>query len=190
MELAPMRYKDFIWPHNPEVYQVELRQQVAAHKVPFGRYALQNMGMTQRVFKGEGEFVGPDAYEQIKKLGSLLYDNTAGVLVHPVWQTTKAYFVELCLKQEPRPDYVRYSFEFWEDRGQYEEGLQPVQEHTQSQEKTKNSEKQAEYYTVRRGDSLWGIAAQHGLSLSGLLEMNSGIRNPNLIYPGDQIRVG
>ena len=35
--------------------------------------------------------------------------------VHPLWQTANAYFVSLRLEQEPRPDYVRYSFAFWED---------------------------------------------------------------------------
>ena len=34
------------------------------------------------------------------------------------WQTASAYFVELRLEQEPRPDYVRYSFAFWEASGQ------------------------------------------------------------------------
>jgi len=40
MRLTPMRYKDYTWPHNPEVYQVECRREVAALKVPFGGYVL------------------------------------------------------------------------------------------------------------------------------------------------------
>lgn len=190
MRLAPMRYKNYIWPHNPESYQVELRQQLRAHKVPFGRYALQNMGMEQRVFKGEGEFAGEGAYEEIKKLGTLLYDNSPGVLVHPVWQTARAYFVELRLRQEPRPDYVRYSFEFWEDCGHYETGLKSVQvQQPGGSQVSDGTARQAQWHTVVQGDTLWGIAIKYGLSMDTLLGLNKGIRNPNLIYPGERIRV-
>ena len=38
MRLTPMRYKDYIWPHNPATYSITYERQVAVHKVPFGRY--------------------------------------------------------------------------------------------------------------------------------------------------------
>ena len=44
MELAPMRYKDFVWPHNPRTYTIEYRRAMGEHKVPFGRYHLQDLG--------------------------------------------------------------------------------------------------------------------------------------------------
>ena len=61
MRLAPMRYKEFTWPHNPETYQVEHRRQVAVHKVPFGGYVLQDLGAGCRVllFPGRGGFFRP-----------------------------------------------------------------------------------------------------------------------------------
>ena len=58
MELAPMRYKDFVWPHNPRTYTIEYRRAMGEHKVPFGRYHLQDLGPCKRVMKGEGEFEG------------------------------------------------------------------------------------------------------------------------------------
>lgn len=45
------------------------------------------------------------------------------MLVHPVWRTDRAYFVSLSVMEEPKPDYVRYSFAFWEDDSGYEGGL-------------------------------------------------------------------
>jgi LysM repeat protein len=45
------------------------------------------------------------------------------------------------------------------------------------------------YYPVVSGDTLSGIAARHGLTLSALLKLNPRIKNPNLIYPGQKIRV-
>ena len=109
-----MRYKDYVWPHNPRVYTIEYKRTMGARKVPFGRYHLQDLGPAQRVMRGEGEFVGEGAYGEFKKLATVFYAGGPGLLVHPVWQTSNAYFVELSLTQEPRADYVRYHFTFWE----------------------------------------------------------------------------
>ena len=68
MKLSSMRYKSFVWPHNPRVYTISFQRNMALHKVPFGRYRLQGLGMTRRVMKGEGEFAGEDAYRQIQAL--------------------------------------------------------------------------------------------------------------------------
>ena len=45
-----------------------------------------------------------------------------------------------------------------------------------------------EYYTIQSGDTLSGIAAKFGTTWQWLSEVN-GIANPNLIYPGNTIRV-
>ena len=50
-----------------------------------------------------------------------------------------------------------------------------------------NKEKEITY-TVRYGDSLWKIANRYGVSVNSLVSLNN-IQNPNLIYPGQQIRV-
>ena len=126
MRLTPMRYKTFVWPYNPRVYEIDYKRNVAVHKVPFGYYALQDMGRTCRVMKGEGEFCGASAYALFGRLACLFYEGTPGVLVHPLWQTASAYLVELSLRQEPTENYVAYSFEFWEDYTGYETGAKLV----------------------------------------------------------------
>lgn len=45
-----------------------------------------------------------------------------------------------------------------------------------------------EYYTIQSGDTLSGIAAKFGTTWQWLAEVNS-ISDPNLIYPGNTIRV-
>ena len=119
-----MRYKDYVWPHNPRVYTIEYKRTMGARKVPFGRYHLQDLGPAQRVMRGEGEFVGEGAYGEFKKLATVFYAGGPGLLVHPVWQTSNAYFVELSLRQEPRADYVGYSFAFWEGYDGHSTGVQ------------------------------------------------------------------
>ena len=44
-------------------------------------------------------------------------------------------------------------------------------------------------YTVQKGDSLWKIAKTHRIGLSEIKEANPGIKNYDLIYPGQQINL-
>ena len=103
MRLSSMRYKSYVWPHNPETFTVEYRRQVAAHKIPMGGCVLQEMGVTYRVLQGEGEFAGADAYREFERLAAVFQDEGPGLLVHPVWRTERAYFVSLSVTEEPRP---------------------------------------------------------------------------------------
>lgn len=43
--------------------------------------------------------------------------------------------------------------------------------------------------TVVRGDSLWKIARQNGVSLSAVIAANPQFKNPDLIHPGDAVKV-
>lgn len=51
------------------------------------------------------------------------------------------------------------------------------------------SSSKAQYYTVKKGDTLSHIAARYKTSVSNLVKLNPSIKNPNLIYPGQRIRV-
>lgn len=42
------------------------------------------------------------------------------------------------------------------------------------------------YYTIRRGDTLWGISRKYGVSVQNIVSWNN-IQNPNLIYPGQRL---
>ena len=45
------------------------------------------------------------------------------------------------------------------------------------------------YYVVKAGDSLGAIAKAHGVGLDEVIKMNPQIKNPNLIYKGQKIRI-
>ena len=47
MRLTPMRFKEFTWPHNPEVCTMEYRRRVAVHQVPFGGCVMQELGKSE-----------------------------------------------------------------------------------------------------------------------------------------------
>ena len=190
MLLTPMRYKNYTWPHNPEIYAVERRRRLAVHPVPFGACVVQDLGGSYRVLRGEGVFAGAGAYEQFRKLAEVFQEGGSGLLVHPVWRTEQARFASLTVEEEPLPDYVRYRFEFWEDWNGYSGGLTQVQASADGGEADASAAGEGEaksVYTVCRGDTLWGIAKRHGVELTALITANPQIKNPNLIYPGDEV---
>ena len=192
MELAPMRYKNYVWPHNPRVYSVEYQRAMGVQKVPFGHYHLQDLGPTRRVIKGEGEFTGEGAYQEFQKLASVFYSDGPGVLIHPVWHAVRAHFVELFLEQEPRENYVRYTFTFWETYEGYEVYAKTTGTGSTVQGSataTASAGDAKAWHTVARGESLWQIAQSCGVKLTELVALNPQIKNPNLICTGEKVRV-
>lgn len=187
-KLAAMRYKTYVWPHNPRVYVLDFAREMAVRKIPFGRYRLQDLGPTRRVMRGEGEFVGEGAYEEFKKLASVFYSEGPGTLVHPVWQPASAYFVSLSLRQEPRADYVRYAFEFWEQDA-LGGGLKVVEREESGGTPQEAPADGRVFHTVVKGETLWGIARRYGTGLDHIIALNPQLKNPNLIYPGQEVRV-
>jgi len=186
LKLSPMRYKDYIWPHNPRVYTIDYERDIVENKVPYGLYHLQDLGRRHRVMRGEGEFAGPNAYAQFGALANVFYSQGPGPLIHPLWQSASAYFVELSLRQEPRPDYVSYSFVFWEDLGYYRDALETQ---PQSQQTAQSGKSERLVYSVVKGDTLWGIAKTYDTTVEKLLQLNPQIKNPNLIRVGQEVRV-
>lgn len=187
MMLTPMRYKTYTWPHNPRVYSIDYERKMAVHKTPFGLFHLQDLGRTNRIMKGEGEFVGEGAYGQFGQLANVFYHGGPGLLIHPLWQAANAYFVSLKLEQEPRPDYVKYSFEFWEDDSWYTGLATRDIQSASAQEAAKDAG--AVWHRVVKGDTLWQIAKTYGRTLEELIALNPKIKNPNLIRVGEEVRV-
>lgn len=47
----------------------------------------------------------------------------------------------------------------------------------------------AAYYTVKKGDNLSKIAKAHGITLKKIINLNPQIKNPDLIHPGQKVRI-
>ena len=45
------------------------------------------------------------------------------------------------------------------------------------------------FYTIKKGDTLGILAARFGTTVSKLQSLNPRIKNPNLIYAGEAIRI-
>jgi spore coat assembly protein SafA len=45
------------------------------------------------------------------------------------------------------------------------------------------------FYVVQKGDTMYSIAAQYGISVNALIKANPQIKDPNTIYPGQIIYI-
>ena len=86
---------------------------------------------------------------------------------------------------------MAYSFEFWEvveagDTGELER--RPAQT-PGTGAKPEDGGQGAVWHTVVRGDTLWALARRYGVALERIIALNPDIRNPNLIYPGQRVRI-
>ena len=107
-------FKDFVWPQNPEYFRQNFVREPVYIRVEDGEPVFSGMGPLKRTITGSGSFMGPAAYDDFRELIHLCKEKAAGVLVHPVWGEVNVYLVELEMAQEPRADYVAYSFKFQE----------------------------------------------------------------------------
>ena len=150
---------------------------------------MQNLGLQNKIIRGEGEFVGPQAYESFRRLAALFEENKGGKLVHPVWPTMRAYFASLSLKQEPKEDYISYSFEFWEYIGSaFEDSSEAIDDTDYGNPVSDIS--RVRYYSAGENDTLRGISQLKGVALTVLMELNPEITNPDAVISyGRLIRI-
>ncbi len=173
--LSAMRYKNFIWPHNPRTFHIAWKRRVAVLDAPGGSFHVQELGKTCRILQGEGEFFGRDAYATFEALAATFQQDGPGMLVHPVWSSERVYFTRLELTQQPRQDYVAYAFEFTE--------AQPLAQTKGNPSSLVSGQR----YTLAPGDTIWSVALRYGLDVEALLAKNPGISNPNALRAGQEV---
>lgn len=192
MDLAPLKYKNYTWPHNPRTYIMDYEKNIATHEYPYSNLNdVEDTGTKPRTVQGEGEFVGEGAYEEFKKLASIFYSKGPGKLIHPIWDIQEAIFKSLRVEQEPTPNYVKYSFTFIEDSKKtiIKEVKTPTKSSSKLSESVKEKAKVSKTYTVKKNDTLGAIAKRNKVKLSDLIKRNPQIKNPNLIYPGQKVKL-
>ena len=67
-----MKYKDYIWHHNPKELHVSTLKNLKETIIPFNGSVFQNFGREKRIVKGTGEFFGEDCIEQFDELFKLI----------------------------------------------------------------------------------------------------------------------
>ena len=112
--MEKMSFKTFIWPQNPHTYHEEYVREPKYYENDLGVTVFDEMGPMKRTITGKGVFFGDTAFASFRSLAALFEDDTAGTLAHPVWGNRNVRFTGLELTQEPKENYVSYSFTFRE----------------------------------------------------------------------------
>ena len=106
-----LKFKSYTWPNNPRTYR-EVLSREPLYVTQDGVTSYKGISSTHRIITGSGVFYGTNAYDDFKELMELAEDNSPGSLVHPLWGTRYCYLTKLELNQEPKENFVSYSFEF------------------------------------------------------------------------------
>jgi hypothetical protein len=170
MKLAPMRFKDFGWRHNPREIRFECDKQINEHLVPCGGAVVQNMGRKGVRVVGEGELFGPDCTAQFESLFELFRESGSGLLVIDSLPPFEAVFEELRLVGSPRDDVLTYRFEFRE-----------VIDETALHKTTS---------LTACGECLWDISYRFGIVIDELVRLNPQVRRPDLPLDGEVVALG
>lgn len=174
MDLTPMSFKDYIWPRNPETVTVSRLKNVGSFKIPGAENTLQDLGGGGRTVSGAGGFSGDTCEEEFGKLAAVFAETGAGELLLPGMDPFPALFSSLTRKGDARPSRVSYEFTFLED------GSVPPEESAVSERTV---------HICAEGDTLFGIAAERGVSVDALLALNLGIEWPNAPGTGTEVAV-
>lgn len=106
-----LKYKSFTWPNDPHTYR-EVLSREPLYTTSGGVTSYSGISSTHRIITGSGVFCGTEAYADFLELLDVAEGVTPGELIHPVWGTRYCYLTKLELTQEPRENFVSYSFEF------------------------------------------------------------------------------
>lgn len=174
-----MRFKGFTWPNNPRTYTIGCERRTAVQKLPLGSFVVQDLGPTCMVLRGEGEFFGAGAMEAFQELMAVFSQGDSGMLAHPAWPCAQAVFTRLQLTQEPREDYVAYSFEFCEATPNERPGAAAPAQVSQGRQ----------YHTIEGGQTLWSVCSLYGLTMGALTALNPAIPRPTGLKVGQKVRV-
>lgn len=174
MNLAPMRFRDYVWPNNPETIQIERLKTVGSFPIPHEGRTLQDMGGRGRRVTGSGRFLGEDCLAEFSRLSEAFATEGSGLLRIPGNQPFQAVFSSLTMRGGAGPDCVAYAFVFEEDTlAKAEESL--VED--------------SAVHICAPGETLWEIAAPAGVSVDAMLKENPGIQWPNALDSGFEVKI-
>ena len=168
-----MKYKNFIWPHNPSTIDITVARDLKEAKIPFKGSSIQDFGQEKRIISGRGQFFGDDCMTQFERLFLVFKQGGAGYLSLPGMDSFFALFKDLKLTGGSMPNVVNYNFEFWEELTTSVTG----------------ADLQDDFYTVLEGDTLWSIAANFDVSIDTLLVLNPTVKSPNQLNAGEKVRL-
>lgn len=116
-ELNKIKYKDFIFPNNPQTTGSKCSRSYVKHKYPgYTGSELEDFGADAMSITGSGCFFGDNAYENFIKLQKVFEEDGVGDFSHPIYtNVTRGLMVSLESTVEPEINTIRYTFEIIAD---------------------------------------------------------------------------
>ena len=68
MNLNVMKFKNYVWPHNPSTINISVKRDLKEVFIPFKGSIIQDYGREKRIVSGSGQFFGNDCIEQFDSL--------------------------------------------------------------------------------------------------------------------------
>lgn len=167
--LMQMRYRDYIWPHNPEALKIGRTKLTGNFRVPHAGGVVQDLGCAGRTVTGSGRFIGEDCLAEFGRLSHRFAQEGSGLLCLPGAKPFFAVFRSLSMTGTAGPDCVRYEFEFQEDG---------------SVKATESVVADCRSYTCKGGETLWQVAVSFGTDVDTLLAVNPEVEWPNDLPAG------
>lgn len=165
--LDAMRYKDFVFPHNPTALTVSEEKNVRELKLPYAGSTLRDLGWLRRKVNGEAYFTGEDCWQNWQALRALYRRGGAGSLKLPGQEAFEAVFDGLKLLGAAGKDLVKYSFSFTESTAA--SGPRRV--------------------TAQAGETLWDYAVSYERRIEDLVVANPDIRDMLALEEGQEVVV-
>ena len=205
-DLPSIVYKGFTFPYNPAKTSYKIDRSYVKHKYPeLSGNELEDFGANACVISGEGAFFGKDAYTNWRKLLKQYKKKGVGTVSHPIFKDiTRGMMVSLTGTVEPTFKYITYTFEIVGDTepnikdnksATYVSDPKPKKHTTKKKKKTNSTAKSNEFvHTVKSGECLsvicYRYAKKYGTTISWqAIAKYNNMKNPNLIYPGDKIKI-
>ena len=171
MRMQAMSYKSYVWPFNPEKFQVEYARNIKEIKLPFSGSVLQDMGFGKRVISGKGELIGSTCMAEFNRLVGVFAEEGSGTLRLPGAAPFTAAFSALKMVGEAEPDCVSYEFTFLEDET--------------ASDTTAVTD--TGIYVCVGGESLWSVANCYSTTVDRLKSLNPMIQWPNDLKSGQKV---
>ncbi len=168
-----MRYKNYVWKYNPKRLRISHERNIKEIAVPYERSLVRDYGEKRKIVNGIGEFFGEDCIKDFEELKAVFNEGGVGYLILPKMNPFLAVFRAIELEENPQPDYLTYSFEFWECSNGY-----------RCQDPCGSS-----YYVIKQGESLWNVSNEVGKSIDELMNLNPSIKRPDDVEEGERVKI-
>lgn len=201
-KLSKIVYKGFEFPYNPATTSYKIDRTFIKHKYPeLAGNELEDFGPNACVISGSGEFFGSNAYSNWRALLKEFKKKGVGQVSHPIFtDVTRGLMTSLHADVEPRPDYIKYSFEIIADTEPFKKESDNIRivsgsgSNSGSDSSSKSDNNGEFVHTVVSGECLSVICSRYAKKYGTTIAWKkiatyNNMKNPNLIYPGDKIKI-